>query len=69
MPAKTTAKEKSAKTAKTAKTGASRGKKAGEGTKSALSREAHEKAAYFNWLDRGATHGDDQRDWFDVMKK
>ncbi len=32
-----------------------------------LSREEHEKAAYFNWLNRGAPAGDDQRDWFETM--
>ena len=32
----------------------------------ALSPEEHARAAYFNWLQRGAPAGDDQRDWFDV---
>ncbi|MDT8318539.1 MAG: DUF2934 domain-containing protein [bacterium] len=32
----------------------------------ALSREEHERLAYFNWLNRGAPIGDDQRDWFET---
>jgi len=37
-------------------------KKAG----STLSQTDHESSAYFNWLNRGAPIGDDQRDWFDT---
>ena len=33
---------------------------------SMLSYEDHERAAYFNWLKRGAPLWDDQQDWYSV---
>jgi len=58
MPRKTAATTTRKTTAKTRKTKAI--------ATAPLSQEDHERAAYFNWLNRGAPIGDDQRDWFDA---
>ena len=60
--AKTKSKAKAAKTKTSApKTRAK--KTSGQDT---FSEEARQRAAYFNWLDRGAPLWDDQSDWFSV---
>ncbi|MDH3973792.1 MAG: hypothetical protein OEV42_05890 [Deltaproteobacteria bacterium] len=69
MPAKTAAKAKSTKPTRATKTGASKVTGGRRSARLTLSHEDHERAAYFNWIDRGSPIGDDQCDWFEVTKK
>ncbi len=60
MARKAAAKTTSPKT-KTTATRTRTAKKSGQKT---FPQEDQQRAAYFNWLDRGAPLWDDQRDWF-----
>jgi len=57
---------KAAKKAMTTKKSTVRARTAKKPKAAALSGEDHERAAYLNWLNRGAPLWDDQRDWFEA---
>ena len=44
------------------------GKPRPEPSKPASSSKDVEVAAYYNWINRGCPHGDDQKDWFEAQK-
>ena len=57
---------KTAAKATTTKKSTSKTTKRGGTASTAIDQGEHERAAYFNWINRGAPVGDDQRDWFET---